>query len=175
MKFHKEHSKLTPSQPARWMNCPQTHLKTEHMKKFLYSAYVLTDESKKILETWLAENGKEIKVNKFLTHSTIEYGLDTLLPDSYKGRETYIYVIGYAEDEIASAFIIDLVSQRGEIPHITISTSGYPPVFSNQMLNNPDNRSQTIGPIKLMVTYQKFYTDGSEQTKRTGRLCPHKK
>lgn len=127
------------------------------MKTFLYSAYVLTLESRERLLSWLAENGKTIKANEYLHHSTIEYGADTLVPDSWIGMSAKLYIFGYVENEFASAFAVNIGTN---IPgHVTISTAeGFKAVEAKYLTEfGKIERLPALIEIDTIIT--KFYAE----------------
>lgn len=102
----------------------------------MYSAYVLTEESKLILTDWLFNNNKILKDTMFLHHCTIEFGKPVRNPE-FLNIEDELDIIGYAEDEFASAFIVGPCLSKNKIPHITIScAAGIKPFYSNKMLES---------------------------------------
>lgn len=127
--------------------------------KFLYSAYVLTPESKNTLKQVLNDLKVQMLENEFLHHCTIEFGDDTIVTDKQVGQYVSIEVIGLCFDNKAQAFLVDTCLSKNKNPHITISTSNeVKPFYSNQMIEN--NTPLLFNyPIEIVTRIEKFYSN----------------
>lgn len=102
-------------------------------RKAIYSAVFLTPESQEALLNWWPY---DLLSKKFAHHMTIKFKPspeDILsLP---LGKEVELKIIGLAVDEKGQAVAVDSdLPVDNAIPHITISTDGTSPVYSNELL-----------------------------------------
>jgi hypothetical protein len=126
--------------------------------KFLYSGYLLTNKSKKVLLDWLETNNKQIKTNLILHHCTIQFGQDTIVSDDLLNQFVDIEVYGYVEDEKANAFLVRKNLSTNKNPHITISVDeNTKPVYSNTLCDNK-SKYELFTPLKIETKIIKIYS-----------------
>lgn len=112
----------------------------EHLAKVnvLYAAVFLYDNSKRILRNWWEREVGDLLSKEYIHHMTLAFRPDIDYVMSLPlGSEIEMEVIGYGADEKGQAVKINApISSTNKIPHITISTDGSSPVYSNQLLEN---------------------------------------
>lgn len=128
-------------------------------QKFLYSGYILTNDSIALLRSTLVNLSIELYPNQYLHHTTIDFGEDNL-PEQFVGQSRTLTVTGLVVNEYGMAFIVDCAYfSNNAIPHITVCTKeGYSPVYSNILLSL--NQSEVIYyPLDVLIEtfIQKIY------------------
>ena len=127
-------------------------------KKFLYSAYQISKESKDLLKQFLINNHLPIYDNEFLHHCTIEFGNDTL-DNSLIDKQENIFVVGYCQSKEINCFIVKQNLSTNKFPHITISAKqGIKPYQSNVILDN-EKHYYFNKPIEVKTIIKKYFAN----------------
>jgi hypothetical protein len=112
----------------------------------MYSAYNLTDESKKLLLSLFPPKHNR----KFVHHITHKF------PDSEKpAPPSKVMVVGHCHDNVGECLVVAVDGETkrpgGGIYHITVSTKGRTgPVYSNTLLKNAEVK-YLDEPIEISV------------------------
>ena len=127
-------------------------------RRFLYSAYVLTEDSKQKLVNWLCNNGVYTYQNRYLRHCTIQFGEDSL-SETWVGELVKLSITHFVFNEMAMAFRVgnaELSCKKD--PHITISTiDGIPPVYSDTLLSGGIGEEKGVD-IEVETIISKIYS-----------------
>ena len=128
------------------------------MRKFLYSAYVLTPESKLRLEKLLTDLDVQMLPNVHLHHCTIEYGRDTVVPNSDIGTYVVLLADSLHYDDKGVCFTVEADAYPIDRPYITVCTAhGVPPVYSKKLLREVSHNMIWFTPVAVVAEVQKVY------------------
>lgn len=102
-----------------------------------YAAIFLSEEShQELLRWWNDVVGPPLLSLVFAHHVTLVYDPSAAqLEQITLGTEGEVQVIGWAADEHGQAVLVRSIPVSiNEFPHVTVSTDGTPPVYSNTLL-----------------------------------------
>eukprot|EP01059_Diplonema_ambulator_P003651 TRINITY_DN13364_c0_g1_i1.p1 TRINITY_DN13364_c0_g1~~TRINITY_DN13364_c0_g1_i1.p1 ORF type:complete len:162 (+),score=21.14 TRINITY_DN13364_c0_g1_i1:54-488(+) len=102
-----------------------------------FTAVFLDDDSKDVLRQWAKENIGNPIGRIHAEHMTINGNVGKNARESLPvGKIVALRVIGYAKDKVCQAVVVSCPAQPSvnSVPHITISTNGVQPSYSNQLL-----------------------------------------
>lgn len=122
-----------------------------------YAAIFLSDESQQVLLRWWQDVvQKPLLQDVYAHHVTLVYDpSEAQLEQITVGVEASIEVIGWAADEHGQAVLVRSVPVSiNEFPHVTVSTDGTPPVYSNTLLKQgfiPTPGPQLRGVVDVRV------------------------
>jgi hypothetical protein len=105
------------------------------MKKVIYTAVFLTEESAEDLKAWAAALVGELLPKTFCHHMTIAFRPKDGLGDLVVGQEVELKVVAVAHNDRGQAVEVVGFDSNNDVPHITISCAeGVSPVYSNELL-----------------------------------------
>ena len=113
------------------------------MKTVVFSAIFLDDAShRELLAWWEQATGTPLLSKHFAHHMTIKFKPS---PEEVEqldlGKKVRVRVIGWAADEKGQAVLVDSdVESTNAKPHITVSTNGGSPAYSNTLLSAGSTR-----------------------------------
>lgn len=102
-----------------------------------YAAIFLSEESRSELLRWWGDVvGPPLLSLVFAHHVTLVYDPSVVqLEQLTLGAEGEVQIIGWAADEHGQAVLVRSIPVSvNELPHVTVSTDGTPPVYSNTLL-----------------------------------------